>query len=289
MRAALLALALICVPALGWAEALEASPRPLLRPVAAAPEVPRPLARPATPVAAEATGIMRPKTRPAPTPTLQMAGALPQRLTIAGSSRSLRPMPRPRDLAAPEPRAVVLAAAIAPPSTALTRSKKGSVCGDPAIKGEVLAPITARIKGCGVAEPVRVSSVDGVALSTPAIMNCTTATALRRWVDRGLQPALAPNRAVKLQIAGDYACRPRNNVKGAKISEHGRGKAIDIAAVVLADGSRLTVADNWNRTLRRVYKAACGIFGTTLGPGSDGYHEDHMHFDTASRRSAYCR
>ena len=33
-----------------------------------------------------------------------------------------------------------------------------------------------------------------------------------------------------------------------------------------------------------------GIFGTTLGPGSDGYHEDHMHFDTAHQRGgAYCR
>jgi hypothetical protein len=42
--------------------------------------------------------------------------------------------------------------------------------------------------------------------------------------------------------------------------------------------------------LRRIYKAACPYFRTTLGPGSDGYHEDHFHFDTSARSGgAYCR
>jgi hypothetical protein len=42
--------------------------------------------------------------------------------------------------------------------------------------------------------------------------------------------------------------------------------------------------------LRRIYKAGCSYFMTTLGPGSDGYHEDHFHFDTSARKGgAYCR
>ena len=179
---------------------------------------------------------------------------------------------------------------VLPPSKSMTRSKKGSVCGDPSIKGELLAPITARTKGCGVAEPVRITSVAGVRLSEAAIMDCTTAKALNTWVQKGLQPAFPKTRVVELQVAAHYICRPRNNVKGAKISEHGKGKAIDIAAIELADGRVLSVSDDWGKTLRRVYKAACGIFSTTLGPGSDGYHEDHMHFDTARYRSGgYCR
>ena len=48
-----------------------------------------------------------------------------------------------------------------------------------------------------------------------------------------------------LQVAGSYICRTRNNVKGAPISEHGRGKAIDIAAIVLANGTTVTVLDDW--------------------------------------------
>jgi hypothetical protein len=169
-------------------------------------------------------------------------------------------------------------------------SAKGSVCGVAAIKGEEIAPIGSRVKGCGVAEPVRVTSVSGVVLSDAATIDCDTARALNTWVEGVVQPAY-DGQVVKLQVAAHYICRSRNNVKGAKISEHGRGKAIDISAFILANGKVLTVQDNYNKTMRRLHKAACGIFMTTLGPGSDGYHEDHLHLDTASRRSGsvYCR
>ena len=104
-----------------------------------------------------------------------------------------------------------------------------------------------------------------------------------------VQPAFGGD-LVELKIAAHYMCRTRNNKKGAKISEHGRGKAVDVAAFVLASGKAFTVAANYNKTLRRVHKAACGIFSTTLGPGSDGYHQDHIHLDTAGYRSGpYCR
>jgi hypothetical protein len=159
------------------------------------------------------------------------------------------------------------------------------VCGDPALTGQALAPIRSRTRGCGVDEPVSITAIDGIALSEAATLDCPTALALREWVDQGLRPAFPNKRIATLQVAGHYICRARNNVRGARISEHGRGKAIDIS-----DGTILTVAGNWNRSMRNAYKAACGIFGTTLGPGSDGYHEDHMHFDTASHRNgSYCR
>ena len=87
---------------------------------------------------------------------------------------------------------------------------------------------------------------------------------------------------VELEIFGSYACRPRNNVKGAKLSEHGKGKAIDIGAFVMDNGQTWTVLDNYNKTIRKAQKAACGPFSTTLVPGSDGFHENHLHFDTAS-------
>ena len=34
-------------------------------------------------------------------------------------------------------------------------------------------------------------------------------------------------------------------------------------------------------------KSVCTRFTTVLGPGSDGYHEDHIHIDLAERRSGY--
>ena len=60
-------------------------------------------------------------------------------------------------------------------------------------------------------------------------------------------------------------------------------------------GATVTVLDGWTSpdwgpTLRRLHAAACGIFGTALGPEANPLHADHLHFDMEERRSgAYCR
>lgn len=227
---------------------------------------------------------------------------------------SLLPLRRPKDLteriaalkaASNAPGLGVLAApigedvdlaGIAPPTRKERRKKKreldsmeGAVCAVPAIKGQEIAPIESNIDGCGVPEAVAITSVSGVRLSQTATVDCSIAKALNSWVEEVAQPAFE-GKLVEMRVAAHYACRSRNNIKGAKISEHGKGKAIDIAAFVLANGKTLTVKEDYNRLLRRIYKAACPYFKTTLGPGSDGYHEDHFHFDTSARDSgAYCR
>jgi hypothetical protein len=173
----------------------------------------------------------------------------------------------------------------------------GNLCGIRGIQGEVIPPITSAVAGCGVAAPVRVTHVDGVKLSQAAIMDCETATALHRWVQRGVRPAVGRSGGgvAGLQVAAHYVCRPRNNMAGARISEHGRGRAIDISAIQLADGTQISVARDWRgsrhaRALRQMHRAACGTFGTTLGPGSDGRHDSHFHYDTAQHRNGpHCR
>lgn len=176
-------------------------------------------------------------------------------------------------------------------------SKSGGVCGDPKIKGTQVGSVPGRIRGCGVKQAVRITSVSGVALSTGAVMDCGTAKALRKWVDTGVKPAVGKRGGgvASLKVAAHYACRTRNNRKGAKISEHGKGRAIDISAITMRDGSQITVLKGWrskrDRTaLKRMHKAACGPFGTVLGPDADRYHQDHFHFDTARYRSgSYCK
>lgn len=209
----------------------------------------------------------------------------------------LRPKARPRDLdtsgeAGPGGAKLFKAAAVRvlPGKTAVL-PKKGSVCGDPSIRGEAIAPITSRVKGCGIDDPVKVTEIAGVKFSIPATITCDTARAAKTWIERGVQPAFA-GQVVKLQIAGSYVCRPRNGIKGAKVSEHGRGRALDVAAFVLADGSALSVQGSYRKSkaMKAAHKAACGPFGTTLGPGSDGHHEDHLHVDIVSyRNGTYCR
>ncbi|RFP87382.1 hypothetical protein DZK27_12075 [Rhodobacteraceae bacterium 63075] len=174
--------------------------------------------------------------------------------------------------------------------------KQGMVCGDIAIQGQRIGPVPGKIGGCGVNDAVRLRSVSGVTLSQRAVMDCTTAKALKTWVDQGLQPAFERlGRVARIKVAAHYVCRTRNHKAGAKISEHGKGRAIDISGVTLENGREISILEDYGRgkggrALRRAHKAACGTFGTTLGPGSDGYHEDHLHFDTARYRGgAYCR
>jgi hypothetical protein len=268
--------------------------RPRARPIAEQMQSVQPLAALAVMVAPAASTL----------PAAQAAGpsdgvGVLSTMSMAAPLSAPRPAPRPRlsapdnEAGAPERIEPAAAVRILPGKSAIT-GRKGSVCGDPAIKGEVLAPITSRVRGCGIDEPVRVTSVDGVSLKQSAVIDCTTARALKDWVSEGLKPAFGRKDVAALRIAGSYSCRTRNNVKGAPISEHGRGKALDIAAIELANGSTVTVLGDWRRSagkpMKKAYNAACGIFGTTLGPNSDRFHRDHMHFDTARQRGgAYCR
>ncbi|SFA99653.1 Uncharacterized conserved protein [Poseidonocella pacifica] len=175
-------------------------------------------------------------------------------------------------------------------------AKRGSVCGDAEIQGVALGPMAGRIAGCGIDQAVRVRSVRGVSLSTEAVMDCRTAKALKTWIVRGAEPTIGSTGGglAGLRVYAHYACRTRNNKPGGKISEHGRGRAIDIGGFILRDGREISVLDGWSGrngpALRAMHKSACGPFGTVLGPGSDGHHGDHFHFDTALYRSGpYCR
>lgn len=128
-------------------------------------------------------------------------------------------------------------------------------------------------------------------------MTCDTAKALEKWVDKGLKKSVRSfgGGVKEIKVAAGYSCRTRNNRPGAKISEHGKGKAIDISAITLKNGDSLSVLKDWNngkkgRMLKKMHKQACGPFGTVLGPNADRYHRDHFHFDTAKHRGgAYCR
>lgn len=149
---------------------------------------------------------------------------------------------------------------------------------------------------CGLLQPVRFSAVrlrDGrlVELRPAAILKCEVAAAAADWLRDDLAPAIAalgaPLEVVK--VAASYDCRPRNRVAGARMSEHGLGNALDVGGFELGD--RRTVAvekGGLPPPLRTAMKdSACRRFATVLGPGSDGYHEDHIHVDLAQRKGDY--
>ena len=218
---------------------------------------------------------------------------LPPSGSALAAVRSVRPAPRPDGLVE---RATATTARNTSSSVAQL-GQRGAICGQPGLEGERLEPIAGRARGCGIAEPVRLRAVDGIALSTPATINCETARALQQWVSQSVVPSVGRHGGGvrSLRVVASYACRTQNNQPGARISEHGRGNAIDIAGIGLADGSELTVLSDWRtrregRILREVHAGACGPFGTVLGPNSDRFHRDHFHFDVARHRSGpFCR
>ncbi len=176
--------------------------------------------------------------------------------------------------------------------------ERGGLCGVPGLVGERVPPVTSRNSACGIANPVRITAIGGITLSQPALVTCETARAFGTWVETGAKPAVGRlgGGISQFQVAASYACRTRNSRPGARISEHAKGRAIDISGLTLADGARLTVADDWrgsgreSRIMRRMHRAACGPFGTVLGPESDRFHQSHFHFDVARHRGGpYCR
>ena len=121
--------------------------------------------------------------------------------------------------------------------------------------------------------------------------------ALRHGVgDRGLGPHRhrAAGAGLGSAISGlenfdSFECRGRNRVAGAQLSEHGRANALDVRALKLANGQSISLTDRMvPRELREnVLHSVCARFTTVLGPGSDGYHEDHIHLDLMERRNNY--
>ncbi|KIC41476.1 extensin-like protein [Ruegeria sp. ANG-R] len=252
---------------------------------AAAPESSLvPMTRPGNtePVSVMVSPKIRPVVRPA-SPQVTAAAARPTELSFLGPENSIRPFLRPEELE----RQIFFKK---------RKLRKTSVCGDIAIQGKAVGRVKGKIKACGVKDAVQITSVSGVKLSRPSTMDCGTAQALNKWVDKTVKPTFKRRGpVVELQVAAHYACRTRNNRKGARISEHGKGRAIDISGFKMADGEVVTVLNGWRKNpskkqLTKVWRGACGPFGTVLGPNSDRYHRDHFHLDTARYRSgAYCR
>ena len=117
------------------------------------------------------------------------------------------------------------------------------------------------------------------------------ASAVADWIRGDIAPLAAGLNSTPSELDNfdSFECRGRNRVVGAKLSEHGLANAIDLRGIRLADGRMLALTDRAvpRDTREKVLQSVCARFSTVLGPGSDGYHEDHIHLDLASRRSGY--
>lgn len=146
---------------------------------------------------------------------------------------------------------------------------------------------------CRADDQVRLSRAPpvGIALAPGDVApSCPVVAALAMWEWNVVQPEalrLLGSKVARIEHFGSYSCR-RISGRGAW-SEHATADALDVAAFVLEDGRRVSVAGDWSSGneeaafLRAVRDGACDLYATVLSPDYNAAHADHIHLDQAYR------
>jgi hypothetical protein len=206
------------------------------------------------------------------------------------------PLPRPRPPAWLEPHTFREAAGPDFDSAAVTAEP--SECRKRLEVIAVIEPMPRLIGpgACGGGDMVELNAVQvaghaRIEIQPAAVLRCEMAESLAAWILEEAKPRFdKAGMALRgVENYDDFECRGRNRVPGAKLSEHGKGSAFDLRAFTLLDGrvvspTDMTVSKELRSGLR---ESACHRFTTVLGPGADGHHEGHIHFDLAERRHGY--
>jgi hypothetical protein len=144
---------------------------------------------------------------------------------------------------------------------------------------------------CGMSFPLEVTAFSGghAVVRPAATLGCPLTAAVEAWFRESVQPAALAwfgSPVVEVGQMSSYACRNRNNF-GMSLSEHSFGNALDVSGFRFANGRSITVARDWKGEtkaqgfFREIYATACQRFTTTIGPGSNIMHYNHIHIDLA--------
>jgi hypothetical protein len=241
-------------------------------------------------------------------PPLDLFGfGVPKPRSTVHAARKI-PLPRPRpeeapkaaDNAAPDvPAADGKPPADKPAEPAAPRERQASACRIALTEEIAIAPSVPDIHGpggCGGEDLVRLEAIvlpdkRKVSVKPAAILRCSMASAIADWVRTDMAPLAASlgSAISDLDNFDSFECRGRNRIAGAMLSEHGRANALDVRAFRLANGQSIGLTDRAipREVRERVLHSVCARFSTVLGPGSDWYHEDHIHLDLMQRRNDY--
>jgi hypothetical protein len=148
--------------------------------------------------------------------------------------------------------------------------------------------------GCRIERPVRLSAMRVaaglIAFPDRPLLDCRAAQAMGLWLRDLAIPLIKARLGADMTAMGTgqgFECRLRNRAASGKPSVHGKGLAIDIARIELGARAPLVIESPLDDADREVIDAlrrsACGWFTTTIGPGSDAAHANHLHFDIEAR------
>jgi Extensin-like protein C-terminus len=208
-------------------------------------------------------------------------------LAVSSLAAADVPLPRPRP-AIPEDAGIVSIETPHGPPTECDGRLAGLAVFEP-------KPTMAGPGECGGDDLVSLSAVllpNGrrAEIKPAATLRCEMAESLASWVRDEVAPRIVEQggELAAVHQLDAYDCRNRDSAAHGKISEHARGKAIDLRGFVLADRSVVTLTDIYApKELRTiVHDTACRRFMTVLGPG-EPYHDDHIHLDVIARRGGH--
>ncbi|MCA1748664.1 MAG: extensin family protein, partial [Sphingomonadales bacterium] len=140
--------------------------------------------------------------------------------------------------------------------------------------------------GCGYADGLRpAGGTQRLSFAPdPPLISCPVQAGLALWEWHVVQPVaieLFGQEVARIEHLGGYGCRRLYGESEGRWSEHATADAIDIAAFVLADGTRISVLEDWDGEgehaafLRRVRDGGCDLFATVLSPDYNAAHADH--------------
>ncbi|MBO9576421.1 MAG: extensin family protein [Sphingobium sp.] len=153
--------------------------------------------------------------------------------------------------------------------------------------------------GCAIIDAVKLLDI-GTPTTNLGALTCDLAGNFAAWARYAVRPAARVYlgvEVVRIETFGTYACRDVRGSGGTiagRLSEHALANAVDVSAFLLADGRRITVADDWyadgptSQFLHVIHDSACKRFRTVLSPDYNSAHRDHLHFDMGGK-GGYCR
>ena len=125
-------------------------------------------------------------------------------------------------------------------------------------------------------------------LPQAAIIHCPLLISWLMFEQQQLQPLARQHlgsEVQKLRLYSSFSCRNVYGRSTGKRSQHAHAAALDIGGFTLADGTQISVLNDWSGSgakstfLKAVRDQACHYFGTVLGPDYNTAHSNHFHVD----------
>jgi hypothetical protein len=138
---------------------------------------------------------------------------------------------------------------------------------------------------CPLNNVVRVRDFGPVSLNGSFLASCPLALSSALFVSQQARPLtkrFTGSELTRIEHLGSFACRNIYHRPDARRSEHATAEALDIAALRLANGERVTVLNGWKSAktqpwLKALLAASCGYYGNGLGPEYNAAHASHFH------------